>query len=380
MISPSPPPSSVTDIETYLATWKPQPIEQAQSFPAQMYTSETVYRLEQERIFNKAWLYAGHISQLEQPGSYFTLTLAEQPLVIVMDAEGQLRGFFNVCPHRAGPVAIAQGTCTRLTCQYHAWTFDLHGELKAVPHMESAQNFNWSHYALKPIQVDTWGPFIFVNLDPNGEPLAAQLGKLPDLFQRYNFSKLAKVHSEDYYVDVNWKLYVENSSESYHVAMVHPSLDLFRNIHHIELETQHHSYLEYFPFLPNNESHYLTPGLFITGLNDRELNGSSVALVYPNFVLVVCPNFVLARMIDPQGLSKTHIRFDWLVPDTDAARSPANLTSVVGLYDKVVNEDLQMLATVQQGMRSLSYLPGRLSPLLEVGTHRFQEIIMEYLR
>ena len=370
------------DIETYLQTWKPQPIEMAHSFPAEMYTSETVYKLEQEQVFGKRWLYVGHISQIESPGSYFTINIVEQPLLIVHDLDGTLRGFFNICTHRAGPVASGSGKCNRFTCQYHAWTFDLQGNLKATPFMENSENFNHSNYGLKPIQVDAWGPFIFVNFDPDCKPFIEQLGELPEQFKRYNFSNLVKVHSIDYVVEANWKLYVENSAESYHVSMVHPTLQLFRSVNDLELSVQQNYYVEYLPFLPNSDEikYGFKPGLYIEGLNEREMQGTSVTLFWMNFVLVTNPNFVLVRMINPQGLTETHVRFDWLVPNTNEAKSTENVNTVVELYDKVINEDLVMLKKVQERVRSHHYAPGRLSPLLEVGTHCFQQTLMEHIR
>ena len=79
---------------------------------------------------------------MEGPGSYFTVDIAEQPLVILLNKAGELRGFFNVCTHRAGPVALGSGKCNRLTCLYHAWSFDLEGNLRGIPDMETAENFD----------------------------------------------------------------------------------------------------------------------------------------------------------------------------------------------------------------------------------------------
>ena len=97
----------VEDKTNFLQAWKPQSLQsEATTFPAEMYTSPRIYQLELERIFGKSWYYVGHISQLQGPGSYFTVDIAEQPLVILQNKAGELRGFFNVCTHRAGPIAL----------------------------------------------------------------------------------------------------------------------------------------------------------------------------------------------------------------------------------------------------------------------------------
>jgi phenylpropionate dioxygenase-like ring-hydroxylating dioxygenase large terminal subunit len=370
-----------TDIETYLSNWKPQSVESTRSFPAEMYFDERVYRLEQERIFGRQWLYAGHISEIKEPGSYFTVELAEQPLLIVRDLQGNLRGFFNVCTHRGSPVASGCGQSNHFTCLYHAWTFDLKGELKAAPYMQGAEGFNSQDYGLKTIRVETWGPLIFVNFDLQCEPLVTHLGSLPEQYARYKFSALSKVHSEYYEIDVNWKLYVENSSESYHVAMVHPTLELFRTLNDMELKICQSTYTEYLPFLPHSDAiqYGFKPELSIAGLNDKEMQGSEITLLYPNFAIVLSPTFVMTRMISPCGVSKTRIRFDWMVPDTIEATHEENVAAVVSLYDRTVKEDLEILKRVDVGVRSLYYTPGRLSPVLEIGTHHFQQLVMEQI-
>lgn len=160
------------DYKNYLYTWKLQNLKsEATTFPSEMYTDEAIYQLEQKQIFAKHWCYVGHLSQLQGSGSYFTVEIAEQPLVIIQDKAGELRGFYNICPHRAGPVAVSSGKCTHFTCLYHAWSFDLAGNLRGIPDMEAAKNFNPASHTLTSVKVDTWGPFIFVNLDPNSQLL-----------------------------------------------------------------------------------------------------------------------------------------------------------------------------------------------------------------
>lgn len=206
-----------------LQSWRSRSLtNEAVTLPAEMYYSPEIYRLEQQQVFGKYWYYVGHISQLDGPGSYFTVEIAEQPLVILQNKAGELRAFYNICSHRAGPIAVDSGKCQRLTCVYHAWSFDLEGKLRGMPDMENAVDFDLEDHALKAVKVDTWGPFIFVNLDPNSESLLTQLGELPELFKRYRLSEWKRAHSIDYWTDTNWKLYVENNTESYHEPSVHP--------------------------------------------------------------------------------------------------------------------------------------------------------------
>jgi choline monooxygenase len=173
-----------------LKTWRTRSLStEAVTLPAAVYFSPEIYRLEQQKVFGKYWYYVGHLSQLGEPGSYLTVEIAEQPLVILRNKTGELRGFYNICPHRAGPLVLGEGQCHKLTCLYHAWSFDLEGNLRGVPDMEAAENFDMAAHGLKALQVDTWGAFVFVNLDPHAPPLATQLGELPGLFHRYRLSR-----------------------------------------------------------------------------------------------------------------------------------------------------------------------------------------------
>ncbi len=358
--------------------WQPRSLQQeAVTLPAEMYSSPEIYRREQEQIFGKYWYYVGHTSQLDGLGSYFTVEVAEQPLVILRDRQHQLRAFFNVCPHRAGPVAIGSGTCNRLTCLYHAWSFDLEGNLRGIPDMEAAENFDLTAHALKPVQIDTWGPFIFVNLNPNCESLQTQLGELPELFKRYQFSNWARVHSVDYWADINWKLYVENNAENYHEPSVHPSLAKY--YHRIKAAARHYYYLQFSP-IDLDDDQDLTrndPKLFAPGLSQDEMEWASIMSFFPNFAWILTPACAIIYLIDPQGVQKTRVRWDWLVPNTEAAMSPENLNPLIAYFDNIQQEDLTLLPEVQKRIRSMGYVQGRLSPTREVGTHLFQELIMQ---
>jgi choline monooxygenase len=359
-----------------LRSWRQRSLQrEATALPAEVYYSPEIYRLEQEQIFGKYWYYVGHVSQLEGANSYFTVDIAEQPLVILRNKEGELRAFYNICTHRAGPVAIGSGQCNRLTCLYHAWSFDLEGNLRGIPDMEMAEGFDVADHALTSVQVDIWESFIFVNLDRNCEPLQVQLGELPEMFKRYRLSDWRRVHSIDYWTDTNWKLYVENNTESYHEPSVHPILAKYYQS--VEAEARHHYYLQYTPFVGNDDLPIsLDPDLYIHGLNDREMAGVSTMSFFPNFAWIISPTCAIIYLIDPQGPKRTRIRWDWLVPDTEAATSAENLEPLIEFFDNIQKEDLDLLPAVQMRIQSMGYKQGRLSPTREVGTHLFQELIM----
>ncbi|MBD2462539.1 aromatic ring-hydroxylating dioxygenase subunit alpha [Oscillatoria sp. FACHB-1407] len=364
----------------WLRSWQPRSLHcDAMSLPAEMYFSPDIYRLEQQHVFGKHWYYVGHISQLEEAGSYFTVDIAGQPLIILKNRVGELRAFFNICTHRAGPLALGSGKCNHLTCLYHAWSFDLDGNLRGIPDMEAAENFDTADYGLAPVQIDTWGPFIFVNPDLNAPPLAVQLGDLPDLFQRYQLDTWRRVHTIDYWVDANWKLYVENNAEYYHEPIVHPCL--LRYYKHNTAEARHYHYLQYTPVLTEDDRWFLAdPGYYIPGLTPEEMERIAVMSFFPNFAWILSPGHAIIYLIDPQGPTRTRIRWEWLVPNTAIATAEENVQPLVEFGDKIQKEDLLLLPEIQKRVQAIGYKPGRLSPTKEMGTHLFQEFIMKAIQ
>ena len=362
----------------WLEDWKPSSlVKEALTLPAEMYYSSEIYRLEQEKIFGKYWYYVGHISQLQGPGSYFTVEIAEQPLVILQNKVGELRAFFNICTHRAAPVAMGSGTCNRLTCVYHSWSFDLEGNLRGLPDMDKAENFELKDHGLKPVKIDQWGPFIFVNLDPSSDSLQVQMGEIPELFQRYQFSNWHRAHSADYWTDTNWKLYVENNAESYHEPAVHPVLAKYYQ--NTRAEARYHYYLQRSPLRAEGEQDWSSPDpqLCAEGLNQEEMEYASVMSFFPNFAWILTPGCAIIYLVDPQGPTRTRVRWDWLVPNTEAAKAPDNVNSLIEFYNNIQQEDLTLLPEIQKRIQSMGYQQGRMSPTRKVGTHLFQELIMK---
>lgn len=374
------------NLANYLKTWQPMSYKRAKSFPSFMYTSEAVYQLERQLFFSKTWIYIGHLSQLSGASSYFTTSIAEIPLLIVSDRQGVLRAFHNVCPHRAAPVAIGSGECNRFICPYHAWTFDLEGNLRGIPNFEDYEDFNPADHNLTAVHVESWGPFIFVNMAAECEPFEAQLHELPALFDGYQASEWKRVHSIDYHTDTNWKLYVENNAENYHEPIVHKSsystneVSWNNSYDLIRCEARHYYYLQQTPHPKDSDgNNRFKPELIQAGLPERLMASSSIMSFWPNFAWIACPESIIVYTIDPQSASRTRIRWEWLVPNTAAAQSPENLERLITLYDRVQQEDMDLLPLVQKGVESPGYVAGPFSPSREVGVHRFQELLMEHL-
>ena len=148
------------------------------------------------------------------------------PVLVVRDGEGTLRGFVNVCRHRGSVLCQGEGRRETIQCPYHAWTYGLDGRLRAAPRSDREPGFDAEALGLVPVAVDTWGPFVFANPDPDAGPLGEQLGELPGLVAAGGVDVEAlvfwrRVEADEY--DANWKICAENFLECYHCSVAHPS-------------------------------------------------------------------------------------------------------------------------------------------------------------
>src|SRR5437762_2222139 len=201
-----------------------RPLEEGATLPAAWYSEPSVYALERERIFETEWQYAGPAEHVAAPGSYFASVAGHVPVVVTRAADATLRGFVNVCRHRAHIVAQGAGCRETLQCPYHAWTYGLDGSLRRAPRSEREPGFDASGLSLLPVAVEAWGPFVFVNPDAGAEPLAGALGELPALMEASGLALDGlRFHSHHKWEqEVNWKVALENYLECYHCAVAHP--------------------------------------------------------------------------------------------------------------------------------------------------------------
>jgi choline monooxygenase len=208
--------------------------------PWSWYTDPEILHREHDRIFRRAWQYAGHLGELQGPGSYFASETGPVPIVITLDAEGTLRGFVNVCRHRGTIVATDARRRGTLQCPYHAWTYGLDGSLRAAPRSAEDPAFEAERFCLVPVSVGTWGPFVFANPDPQAAPLDEALGDLPEVVAAHGLDLDAlRIHRRvRYEIRANWKIALENYLECYHCPLNHPGLVDVIDEHRLVLDPQ----------------------------------------------------------------------------------------------------------------------------------------------
>ncbi len=193
--------------------------------PVEPCVSKKYFELERERLFRRVWLNAGRVEEIPEVGNYIVKDVAvwNTSIILVRGADGDIRAFHNICPHRGNKIATdAKGLCRRFTCGFHGWTFDLQGELKGVPDESQFYEFDKSQHGLAPVSVDTWEGFVFVHLDPQPkETLAQQLADFGERLRGFPFHKMSVCYSWRAEIKCNWKVGMDAFHEGYHVPFVH---------------------------------------------------------------------------------------------------------------------------------------------------------------
>lgn len=200
-------------------------IARGRTLPAWFYTSDDVLRLEAQHVFERSWQVLGAADQLTEPGDYVTGAVGRIPIVAVRGNDGTLRGFVNVCRHRGNVVVQGSGNRSTFQCPYHAWTYGLDGHLRAAPRSEGLPDFDRAEYPLLPVQVAEWGPIVFVNVGPDGEPFEEHFADLIGVARKsgLDLDGLQARIADVWDWSCNWKIFYDNAAECYHCPTVHPS-------------------------------------------------------------------------------------------------------------------------------------------------------------
>ncbi|MDQ3674021.1 MAG: aromatic ring-hydroxylating dioxygenase subunit alpha, partial [Gemmatimonadota bacterium] len=203
-----------------------QPTVRANLLPPRVYHDPEVFTYEQEAWFGGSWVSVGRTEDAAGSGEYFLTTVAGESIIVVRGEDGELRAFYNVCRHRGATLVEEPcGALVRFQCPYHAWIYDLTGNLRPPRHTELLENFSIAEWGLVPVRLAVWQGYIFLDLSGEAPPLAAYLGDLPGEFARFDLGALRRARRIEYDVAANWKAIIENYEECYHCPGVHPQLN-----------------------------------------------------------------------------------------------------------------------------------------------------------
>ena len=209
-------------IEKIAAMVKAEQARPDYAIDSYFYRSHLVYEKELENLVFRSWLYAGHVSEVPNPGDYLLFDIGEDSVIIVRDKAGEVQALMNVCRHRGARVCEAQsGNRKTFVCPYHGWVYNTDGSLKAAREMEARADFDITDYGLKKARILVYMGLIFINCDPHAADFLGPLSNLAQPLGAYDLEHAKVAHKHTYKVDANWKLVLENYLECYHCATSH---------------------------------------------------------------------------------------------------------------------------------------------------------------
>jgi phenylpropionate dioxygenase-like ring-hydroxylating dioxygenase large terminal subunit len=352
-----------------------RPTLEASTLPPECYSDPLCYRRELERIFANEWICVGRVEDVPQVGDFVTTSIGEEPVVVVRDGTGTIRAHLNVCRHRRCALVEGTGSVKSFRCPYHGWMYALDGTLRATPAFKETLNFDKADYPLMSAKVELWQGFILVNLDVDATNFASRVSDSTKWgADRYRMGEMVTTHRWEYQVECNWKAYVENYTESYHVPWVHPeTFDLLtplkRWIEFPDITAQHWALqIGQTPGITFSDSGdaLFTVSPDLEGI-DVEFDGMPVWLVFPTMMVIPTVDALLYYVAFPEGPERMRLRAALCVPpdvaaqyleaqDADVLRNVEEYLRNVQLF---LEEDNKICRMQHIGMRSLRGEPGR---------------------
>ena len=354
-------------------------VELVRSLDPAFYTDPEHFRRETESLFANTWQFAGHSSQLAEPGDYFSFEIAGDSLFCVMGRDGAIRTFFNVCQHRAHQLVKGSGNARRLVCPYHSWTYDLNGQLRSGPNLKSVPGFDADTICLTSVKTEIFHGFIFVNLNPDAKPMETWFPEVRRELAEFvpELDKLRPLQWIELEEQCNWKVAVENYSECYHCRLNHPT---FANgvIKPETYDIQPQGYCLRHTTECQNLDQMSYP--VDADANARAGDYSSWFL-WPMFSFQVYPGNVLNTYHwRPLAVDRVRVFRGWYT--VDGAESEVIRALARQDRETTVEEDIHLVESVQRGLNSRGYRSGPLvlDPNCGVHSEHSVRVLQQWMR
>jgi choline monooxygenase len=344
-----------------------RPIEQAETIPAHWFTHPDMDKTDRQLILAKSWQYVGHESQIARPGDYLVDDIIGRPILVVRNQSSDILCFSNVCRHRGGPLATKSGSARMLRCVYHAWTYNLDGALVGAPKFEGVENFNKQDCTLPRYRMESYEGFLFVNFSGDAPPLAQHLAGIKETIKPINLSDMRFYKRVVYEVSANWKVYIDNYMEGYHILPVHPGLAKILDVSGYKTTIEGSKVLQYGP-LAGEDNPYHTGG------------AAYYYQVFPNLMLNILPGRVQMNSILPIDADRCLTVFDFFFSETDVAKLDIRAKDDLEISDVVQKEDIWICELIQKGLKSGTYDKGRICVQEERGVWAFQNNLRDAYR
>ena len=358
-----------------------KPTADARHAPGYVYAAPEMYALEKEHLFMQDWLMMAREEELAEPGDFMTFRVLGEPIVIARNGDGKLHAFANVCAHRGVEVAAGAGNTREFSCPYHGWLYDLEGKLVGAPYMKEAEGFDPTTCRLRPLAIGTWRGCVFVSFNDAAPPLDSFIDRFERDFGYLHPEKCRLSTRITWDFDCNWKLVAENAMDMYHVGVLHASsfgagtsVDDAR----VSLHPRGGMRIDYASQPMNPDAKPLFGQL--PWIADRPASFASMGFMQPNLHLVARSDQVRFLTGWPTGPESCHVIMYCLFPaewfDDPDYEEKAGIYH--GFLKGVLEEDRDMVASLQHAMTVRAYKPGQMA-WLEQPLHHVSKGIVERL-
>ncbi len=342
------------------------PFGSSRMLPRDAYRSADVLAWERAHLF-EGWMCLGRSAEIK-PGGMRAESVGEYGVLITRDKEGVLRAFENACRHRGHELLPCGGSADAraIVCPYHAWSYRHDGSLIGAPHFKEVESFDKSTLGLKPVRVQEWHGWVFVDRSGSAEDFAAYIGELEQIVAPYDAESLVTSETHQYDVEANWKVIVENYQECYHCSMIHPELCRVSpptSGENIDREGNWvGGWMELREGAETMSLDGRSGGVAMARLDEHELSTVMYLAVMPNLLISLHPDYVMTHLLVPITPDRTRITCSWAFPKDVTEREGFSPAYAVDFWDLTNRQDWSACESVQRGMSAPHYEAGPLAP------------------
>ena len=362
--------------------------------PNAAFTTEAFLDLEYQTLFKRSWVFAGRASAVTNRGDVEPVEVAGSSLFMVRGSAQEIRVFHNVCPHRGARLVVEslQETAS-LTCPYHAWSYELDGNLKGRPHFHGPERHDRTsnggetsddRVCLFEVRSAVWHDWVFVNLEGAAQAFEDYIAPIQSHLDGWDLSQFSYAYHDQFEFRCNWKLAVENFSDYYHNFKVHPDMVGAAYVPEKSGPTHpagmHLSLLSTLTGADQMFSRVKMDALpTLSGLSDDKRTTQPAAVIFPNTGMVISPahmQFVYFEPIDA-GRSIMHLWFYFVGDAADAPRYEKSRQFTYTEFETINKEDEGICLRLQEGRNCDAYNGGRLAPYWDASTAHFHRQVAD---
>jgi Rieske 2Fe-2S family protein len=322
------------------------PLTQASSLLGKYFHDYEIYQQEMERIFYHSWLCVGRTEDWPEAGSFVLREIGGENIIAVKGNDGQIRSFYNVCRHRGSRILDEDsGRVASIKCPYHSWTYSIEGNLVGAPHTDNLTDFDKNGYSLHPIRCETWGGFVFVNLDGRAPAVKEHLKPLVQKCANLPLENLKRGGRVEYDVVANWKIICENYSECYHCPTIHPELNKI---------TYYRSSYNYAFLMDEDAKGAISGGWMelsadtdsmtlsgktkrppIKGTTKEALRRIHYFLIFPSMFFSLHQDYLLVHTVQPQDATHSKVICEWYFEPETMTKPDFDPNDAIKIWDLI---------------------------------------------